>query len=321
MSSYTKMDLLIIAVNAPKGNAAWMVEYDSPRLIPFKVCGIAEDPLGVAEDGLSRISPHNRAIAVLEDGRELIYADNDFYVVEKGMLLGENSLLSGLHRSELLELIKKSRTGIQAWEMTIDADFQGKQFAENLETVPYSLYGEKWWAHYFADVIPKFMQEHERIDPYEGMEIISHTVSDGDDEFPFVNLEEEVKLGCAITPLKISVQDLRVQILDLQISERTMFKEYLEKGCFKPNDGIEMGYSPNMVIKCRDRFGESFYVGCQLLHADVYNLQNPQKIVESLNHHLHDNGEFTDGNGARWMEATLSEDKEWIYIEYVPIEE
>lgn len=94
---------------------------------------------------------------------------------------------------KLMDLIPEALTGMQGWIIEVDSELLYREF----EGYPIDKIGAKGygWGNYFINCIPHFMHDFGVVDPFEGIEVVRHEVSQGEEIMVFPHLTKVMAQG------------------------------------------------------------------------------------------------------------------------------
>ena len=177
------MNFLVISVAVSDTESAYLVDHN----------GVMNFTLAGTYLGFGKLSPSGN-FAKTSVGEDISYKQT-YQSFAKGSVCHtpNGAEASWLRWDKLMDICPSLSTDVQMWHIKIDEKLRGMEFFqdEDWEFIPrLNQAWDDWnWATYVAHCFPKFMESFGRLDPYEGIEILRHEVSEGEEVYQGFNLE------------------------------------------------------------------------------------------------------------------------------------
>lgn len=158
---------MVLVISCQEDKAVWLV--DSTGVMNFTVCGTTLFVGKLGTDGIFAIGKDKKPIKYNQTCQKFFIGDEP------------------ICWHQLMDSMKDWETEAQGWVLEVEEELIGAEFEGcSYEQMNYGC----GWNTYFANCLPVFMYQHERLDPYEGITLKRQEQSNGEEEFFFPCLEE-----------------------------------------------------------------------------------------------------------------------------------
>jgi hypothetical protein len=172
------MKFLVISTAVSESQSIFLVNCD----------GVMNFTLAGTYFGFGELSP-NGGFAKTLQGETVCYKQT-YQSFCKGEISHTSNGASAdwLRWDKLMNLCPHLETDVQMWEVEVDEKLRGMEFFQDegdLEFIPTLRKAwDDWnWATYVAHCFPKFLEYFGKLDPYEGIKILRHEVSEGNEVY------------------------------------------------------------------------------------------------------------------------------------------
>lgn len=177
------MQFLVISVAVSESKAAWLV--DSTEVMNFTLAG--------TYSGFGKLSPSG-GFAKTPEGDEVCYKQTYQSFCKGNITHTRNGAdAEWLRWDKLMDICPSLATDVQMWRVTIDEKLRGMEFFQDEDLAFIPRLNQSWddanWATYVAHCFPRFFDTFGRLDAYEGIEVVRHEVSKGEDVYEDFEIE------------------------------------------------------------------------------------------------------------------------------------